>query len=70
MIAHSLLRAFHEQDAIRDNGLWWRVHQPANVARRHPAVKLVGKQTRMGDAELHLAELGEQVAKRALNFFE
>ena len=67
VIGSSLRHALHEQDAVEEHWLWWRVHRLSDKALHRPAISLTGKQTTISGTGMHLTATGEQVVRGELN---
>jgi hypothetical protein len=57
-------------DSIHDRWLFWRMLRLGDSSLPHPALTLAGGQTILGDTEVHLTEVGEQLLRSEANFIE
>ncbi len=53
-----------------DNWLFWRLRRLGDPSLPHPALELSGEQTRLGDTEVRLTAVGEQMLRSEANFVE
>ena len=70
VIAYSMMELGEEGDRAGDLVLWWRLRRLADPALPYRAVTMTGAKTTIRGTEVHLTEIGEQVARGELNFVE